>query len=176
MTTALQGKIVAENANLKEEIKALSRENDSLKAKIVELEDKLGLNSQNSSLPPSRDIYRKKGKKKSDKNPGGQPGHKAHKRELMAADEVVSCIIDKILGGDTALHLAARNGHKGFVELLLDNGTNVNSVSSTGSGVTLLHEAAFYGHVGVARNANDMVLHSDAKTGIATHLMAATLR
>ncbi|GFR17571.1 transposase IS66 family protein [Trichonephila clavata] len=64
MTTALQGKIVAENANLKEEIKALSRENDSLKAKIVELEDKLGLNSQNSSLPPSRDIYRKKGKRR----------------------------------------------------------------------------------------------------------------
>nr|WP_253309742.1 DUF6444 domain-containing protein [Rickettsia endosymbiont of Ceutorhynchus assimilis] len=66
MTTVLQEKVVAENANLKEEIKALIRENDSLKAKIVELEDKLGLNSQNSSLPPSRDIYRKKAKKKSD--------------------------------------------------------------------------------------------------------------
>ncbi|MFP3030237.1 MAG: DUF6444 domain-containing protein [Wolbachia sp.] len=96
MTTVLQKEIVAENGNLKEEIKALITENDSLKAKIIELEDKLGLNSQNSSLPPSRDIYRKKGKKKSDKNPGGQPGHKAHKRELMAADEVVSCTIGKI--------------------------------------------------------------------------------
>ncbi|WP_434732634.1 IS66 family transposase [Wolbachia endosymbiont of Zygogramma bicolorata] len=96
MTTVLQEKVVAENANLKEEIKALIRENDSLKAKIVELEDKLGLNSQNSSLPPSRDIYRKKAKKKSDKKPGGQPGHKVHKRELMAADEVVRCTIDTI--------------------------------------------------------------------------------
>ncbi|WP_265022588.1 DUF6444 domain-containing protein [Wolbachia endosymbiont (group B) of Ischnura elegans] len=96
MTTVLQEKVVAEKANLKEEIKALIRENDSLKAKIVELEDKLGLNSQNSSLPPSRDIYRKKAKKKSDKKPGGQPGHKVHKRELMAADEVVRCTIDTI--------------------------------------------------------------------------------
>ncbi|WP_434732285.1 DUF6444 domain-containing protein [Wolbachia endosymbiont of Zygogramma bicolorata] len=106
MTTVLQEKVVAENANLKEEIKALIRENDSLKAKIVELEDKLGLNSQNSSLPPSRDIYRKKAKKKSDKKPGGQPGHKVHKRELMAADEVVRCTIDTICmcGGNTKSH------------------------------------------------------------------------
>ena len=50
MTSVLQKEIVAENAILKEEIKALITENDSLKAKIVELEDKLGLNSQNSSL------------------------------------------------------------------------------------------------------------------------------
>ncbi|WP_264338564.1 DUF6444 domain-containing protein [Wolbachia endosymbiont (group A) of Cheilosia soror] len=53
MTTVLQKEIVAENGNLKEEIKALIKENDSLKAKIIELEDKLGLNSQNSSLLPS---------------------------------------------------------------------------------------------------------------------------
>ncbi|WP_246210153.1 DUF6444 domain-containing protein [Wolbachia endosymbiont of Atemnus politus] len=58
MRTVQQEKIVAENANLKEEIKALITENDCLKAKIVELEDKLGLNSQNSLLPLSRDIYR----------------------------------------------------------------------------------------------------------------------
>nr|WP_245800736.1 DUF6444 domain-containing protein [Wolbachia endosymbiont of Wuchereria bancrofti] len=38
-------------------------ENDSLKAKVIELEDKLALNSKNSSLPPSQDIYRKKNKK-----------------------------------------------------------------------------------------------------------------
>ncbi|MGL9725189.1 MAG: hypothetical protein ACR5KV_00055 [Wolbachia sp.] len=48
MTTVLQEKVVVENANLKKKIKALIRENDSLKAKIVELEDKLDLNSQNS--------------------------------------------------------------------------------------------------------------------------------
>ncbi|WP_341820724.1 DUF6444 domain-containing protein [Wolbachia endosymbiont (group A) of Myopa testacea] len=67
MITVLQERVAVENVNLKEEIKALIRENNSFKAKIVELEDKLGLNSQNSSLPPSRDIYRKKAKKKSDK-------------------------------------------------------------------------------------------------------------
>ncbi|QCB61630.1 hypothetical protein EJB10_02280 [Wolbachia endosymbiont of Brugia malayi] len=69
----------SKNANLKEEIKALIIENDGLKAKIIELEDKLGLNSKSSSLPPSQDIYRKKTKKKSDKKPGGQPGHKVYK-------------------------------------------------------------------------------------------------
>ena len=82
---------------LQEEVEALKSENDNLKKeienlkkKVEELEDKLGLNSQNSSLPQSQDIYRKKEKKKNDKKPGGQPGHKMHKRELMAADEVVS--------------------------------------------------------------------------------------
>lgn len=53
------------------------------------------------------------------------------------------------VGGDTALHLAARSGHKDFVKLLLDSGANVNSVSSTGSGVTPLHEAAYNGHLDV---------------------------
>ncbi|MGL9726099.1 MAG: hypothetical protein ACR5KV_05690 [Wolbachia sp.] len=43
-----------------------------MKAKIVELEDKLGLNSQNLSLPSSQGIYCKKIKKKSDENPGNQ--------------------------------------------------------------------------------------------------------
>ncbi|WP_265022250.1 DUF6444 domain-containing protein [Wolbachia endosymbiont (group B) of Ischnura elegans] len=57
MTTVLQEKVVAEKANLKEEIKALIRENDSLKAKIVELEDKLGLNSQNSHRCHHHEIY-----------------------------------------------------------------------------------------------------------------------
>lgn len=45
MTVVLQEKIVV----LESEISTLKTENDILKAKIIELEDKLGLNSQNSS-------------------------------------------------------------------------------------------------------------------------------
>ena len=42
---------------------------------VVMLADKLGLNSKNSSIPPSKDINRKKQtKKKSDKSAGGQNG------------------------------------------------------------------------------------------------------
>ncbi|WP_315850243.1 MULTISPECIES: IS66 family transposase [Wolbachia] len=72
---------------------------------LIELQDKLGLNSKNSSLPPSQDVYRKKTKKKSNRNPGGQPGHEAHKRELMEADEIVKCAIDSICvcGGQVIL-------------------------------------------------------------------------
>jgi transposase len=108
MTIVLQEKIVwyeSENANLKKGIKSLITENDGLKAKIIELEDKLGLNSKNLSLPPSQDVYRKKSKRKSDKKAGGQPGHKAHKRELMAADEMVNCAISTayVCGGKVVL-------------------------------------------------------------------------
>ena len=40
------------------------------------LVDKMGLNSQNSSIPPSKDPLRKKGlREKSGKKPGGQEGH-----------------------------------------------------------------------------------------------------
>ena len=40
--------------------------------------ERLGVNSSNSSVPPSRDPNRKKkDKKKSDKKPGGQRGHQA---------------------------------------------------------------------------------------------------
>ncbi|WP_341807980.1 DUF6444 domain-containing protein [Wolbachia endosymbiont (group E) of Neria commutata] len=79
MIEVLQEKIVvleSENANLKMEI-------ENLRKGIIELQDKLGLNSKNSSLPPSQDVYCKKTKKKSDKNPGGS-GHQGHKRELIS--------------------------------------------------------------------------------------------
>ena len=48
--------------------------------KITELEARLNLNSQNSSKPPSTDIWKKPKtqRKKSGKKPGGQKGHKGH--------------------------------------------------------------------------------------------------
>ena len=63
-------------AILEAEIEILRAENKALKIENAEAKEKLGLNSKNSSLPSSRDLYKlKKEKPKSDRNIGGQPGH-----------------------------------------------------------------------------------------------------
>lgn len=66
-------------------------ENEALKQKIARLEEQLGLNSSNSSLPPSRDFSRQlnKSRRKSDRKAGGQPGHKKQTYEFKIADEVI---------------------------------------------------------------------------------------
>jgi len=58
--------------------------------RILELERRLGMNSQNSSKPPSSDppdtpprTFKPTGRK-----PGGQSGHKGHKRELLPPERV----------------------------------------------------------------------------------------
>ena len=57
-------------------IEFLQLENAELKRKIIELEDKLNINSGNSGLLTSREIYKteRRAKPKSDKKIGGQPG------------------------------------------------------------------------------------------------------
>lgn len=62
-------------------IAALRAENAALKARIAELERRLGLNSSNSSKPPSSDGVKKPARVKSlrersGRKPGGQKGHK----------------------------------------------------------------------------------------------------
>ena len=77
------------------ELEALNAElraqNAALRARIEELERRLGQNSQNSSRPPSSDPpsapERKRGKRSRRKR-GGQPGHPAGKRELVAPERV----------------------------------------------------------------------------------------
>ena len=62
-----------------------------LKDKVESQNEKLNTNSNNSSLPPSRDNQsksRKKRKKKSTRKQGAQPGHAANKRELLPASKV----------------------------------------------------------------------------------------
>lgn len=74
-----------ENVKLQAEVFQLCQENDRLK-------ERLGLNSKNSSLPPSRDLYKakRKNRHKSPHNPGGQPGHKPQGYQFKAPDEVIN--------------------------------------------------------------------------------------
>jgi len=68
-----------------------------LEAENRELKARLGLNSSNSSKPPSSDppnYKRKPPAPKTGRSRGGQPGHRRHERPLVPAtqvDEVVDC-------------------------------------------------------------------------------------
>ena len=64
-------------------------------ALIQELQAKLNQNSSNSSLPPSADPLhapKPKGRKKSKRKPGGQPGHPPHLKQLLPPDRVQKVI------------------------------------------------------------------------------------
>jgi transposase len=69
-------------------IRAILAENAVLRARVAELEAKLGQNSTNSSKPPSTDppsVKRAPPKPASGKKAGGQPGHPKHERALVAS-------------------------------------------------------------------------------------------
>jgi transposase len=55
-----------------------------------QLKERLGLNSSNSSKPPSSDApgTPRQPKKPTGRRPGGQPGHKKHERALLPPEEV----------------------------------------------------------------------------------------
>ncbi len=78
-----------ENAKLRQENLELRQENDLLK-------ERLNLNSSNSSLPPSRDIYRTKrhNRPQSHRHPGAQQGHKPQGYKLQTPDEVIDVLPD----------------------------------------------------------------------------------
>jgi transposase len=77
-------------------IEVLRAENSALKARICELERRLGLNSSNSGKPPSSDGLRKPVRvsslrERSGKKPGGQKGHKGETlRQVTDPNEVVN--------------------------------------------------------------------------------------
>jgi len=61
-------------------ILTLQEQIQTLTLKVTILEAKTDMNSKNSSMPPSRDLWKRPQTKhqKSGKKPGGQPGHKGH--------------------------------------------------------------------------------------------------
>jgi len=94
-------------------IRKLQDQVEELKAEIVELKkenaalkEKLGLNSKNSSIPSSKELYKlKKEKPKSERKIGGQPGHKGVTRDKMVADEMIHIALDSTCscGGEISL-------------------------------------------------------------------------
>src|ERR1019366_3935970 len=65
---------------------AMDRRIQQLEARVEKLERQLAKNSGNSSRPPSSDPPRRtpgRGKDRSGRNPGGQPGHEGHGRPLL---------------------------------------------------------------------------------------------
>ncbi|HME83553.1 MAG TPA: IS66 family transposase [Roseiarcus sp.] len=76
------------------QISALVAENTALKARIGELERRLGLNSSNSGKPPSSDGLKRPARvrslrEKSERKPGGQKGHKGETLRQSAEPDVI---------------------------------------------------------------------------------------
>lgn len=81
-----------------EYIERLEKEIAELKKRIEELERLIGMNSQNSSRPPSSDFGQNteptspNKKKRRKRKPGAQKGHEPHLRELLPPDKVTKQI------------------------------------------------------------------------------------
>src|SRR5437879_4940735 len=74
----------------------MDRRIQQLEARVEKLERQLAKSSRNSSLPPSSDPPRKRpsprGKDRSGRSQGAQPGHEGHGRELLPA-----CAVDEVI-------------------------------------------------------------------------------
>ena len=80
-----------ELSDLKLELSDLESENKNLSSENIKLKERLGLNSKNSSIPSSKELYKikKDHPKRSDKKQGAQIGHKPNLRQEMPADKVI---------------------------------------------------------------------------------------
>src|SRR3954454_13234493 len=73
------------------ELEALRAENAQLRARVQELEARLGQNSTNSSCPPSNDPPETPPRPPAPptgRRRGGQPGHPPHQRALVPREHV----------------------------------------------------------------------------------------
>lgn len=75
-------------------IAELEAQVEALRAQVAELRAKLNQNSTNSSKPPSSDPpgTTRPTKVSTGRKPGGQPGHKPHKRDLVPAEQVTHLV------------------------------------------------------------------------------------
>src|SRR5579872_5716739 len=76
---------------LQAQLQAVLVELEALRAKVADLEARLGQNSSNSSLPPSANPPAAPPpvvKKPTGRKPGGQPGHPPHLRERLPSARV----------------------------------------------------------------------------------------
>jgi transposase len=101
--TDLVEQLYAEIKQLREELARIKEERAKDKEYIAELERRLGLNSSNSSKPPSSDGLKKPAvriqslREKNGKKPGGQPGHKGvtltqvENPDLIEQHKVTAC-------------------------------------------------------------------------------------
>jgi transposase len=71
-------------------IAQLEEENARLREENRRLKERLGVNSSNSSKPPSSDApgTPRQSKRPTGRRPGGQPGHKKHERALLPPEQV----------------------------------------------------------------------------------------
>ena len=81
-----------EAALLKDQNRVLQKENLFLKDRVTKLEERLKLNSDNSSLPPSQDRKKNKQAPKG----GARPGHEGHYRKLIGEDQISKKVISRI--------------------------------------------------------------------------------
>jgi transposase len=87
--------LLAENAALKVENATLKARVAELEARLAALEARLGMNSRNSSKPPSSDppnVAARPKRPPSGRKRGGQPGHKGVTRSLLPPEKVARII------------------------------------------------------------------------------------
>jgi transposase len=84
-------KLESENQIFRVQVQGLETQIQALIKENAELKERLGLNSKNSSIPSSKELYKikKENRLKSSRKIGGQVGHKGFFRERLPADEVI---------------------------------------------------------------------------------------
>ncbi len=71
----------------------LGEENRKWSDRLLQLEERLNTNSNNSSTAPSQDPFRKTRQlPSSGRKPGGQPGHLGHMRKMVPSDQITRII------------------------------------------------------------------------------------
>jgi transposase len=110
--------LLTERAAQKERFAALELENAALKARVAELERRLGLNSSNSGKPPSSDGLKKPPRTQSLREPSGKKsgGQKGHRGETLRQVENPDVIINHYPEGcaNCALKMTPEMGTAGY--------------------------------------------------------------